>query len=144
MGGLTVRYKLGIASVCIAALLAVIPVYAHHPFSAEYDANKPVNMMGTVTKVDWENPHAHIYMDVKGTAGETEHWTVELANPKKLQNLGWKKDMVKMGEQITVEGWQARDGSNRANANMVTLAGGKKMAAGSSNSERKKEKPTDN
>ena len=135
------KYKIG-AAVCIAAMLAVIPVYAHHPFAAEYDSNKPVNLMGTVTKIDWENPHAHIYMDVKGTSGDTEHWTVELGNPGKLQNMGWKKDTVKMGEQITVEGWQARDGTNRANANTVTKAGGKKMAAGSSYS--KKEKPTDN
>ena len=139
------RYKIGAAGICIAALLLVLPVYAHHPFSAEYDANTPVNMMGTVTKVDWENPHTHIYMDVKGTSGETEHWTVELGNPKKLQDLGWKKDAtVKMGDMITVEGWKARDGSNRANANTITLAGGKKMACGSSYSEHKKEKATDN
>ena len=139
------NYKIGIAAVCVAALLAVIPVYAHHPFSAEYDANKPVKMMGTITKVDWENPHAHIYMDVKGTSGDTEHWTVELGNPKKLQNLGWKKGTtVKMGDMVTVEGWKARDGSNRANANTITLADGKKMACGSSYSESKKEKATDN
>ena len=139
------NYKIGIAAVCVAALLAVIPVYAHHPFSAEYDANKPVKMMGTITKVDWENPHAHIYMDVKGTSGDTEHWTVELGNPKKLQNLGSKKGTtVKMGDMVTVEGWKARDGSNRANANTITLADGKKMACGSSYSESKKEKATDN
>ena len=138
------KYKLGIAAACLAALLAVIPVYAHHPFSAEYDANKPVTLMGTVTKVDWENPHAHIYMDVQGDNGQTEHWTMELGSPSKLKTLGWNGDMVKMGHQITVEGWKARDGSNRANANNITLADGKKMAAGSSYFERKKEHPTDN
>ena len=138
------RHKFGAAVVCIVALLVVIPVYGHHPFSAEYDANKPVSMMGTVTKVDWENPHAHIYMDVKGDNGETAHWTMELANPQKLTNLGWKKDTVKMGDQITITGWQARDGSNRANVNTVTLADGKKMAAGSSYFEKATEKPTGN
>jgi hypothetical protein len=129
------RSKIGAAAVCIAALLAVIPVYAHHPFSAEYDANKPMTMTGTVTKVEWENPHAHIYMDVKGENGKTTNWNMELGNPKKLQGMGWTKDTVKMGDQITVDGWKARDGSNRGNANNVTLADGKKMAAGSSYSE---------
>ena len=138
------RHTICAAAVCVAALLLVIPLYAHHPFSAEYDANKPVNLMGTVTKVDWENPHAHIYIDVNGQNGEMTHWTLELANPQKLANLGWKKDTVKMGEQITVTGWQARDGSNRANANTVTLADGKKLAAGSSYFENAKEKPTGN
>jgi hypothetical protein len=138
------RYKIGAATVCISALLLVIPIYAHHPFSAEYDANKPVTMTGTVTKVEWENPHAHIYMDVKSDNGETTNWTMELGNPQKLQNMGWKKDMVKMGDQITVQGWKARDGSNRANAKTVTLADGKKMAAGSSYSERSKQKPAGN
>src|SRR5262249_33649047 len=132
------------AAVCLAAVLLVIPVYAHHPFSAEYDANKPVTTMGTVTKVEWENPHAHIYMDVKGDNGQTTNWNVELGNPKKLQNMGWKRDTVKMGDHITVEGWKARDGSNRANANTVTLADGKKMAAGSSYFDSSKEKPTGN
>ena len=140
------KYRIGVAAVCVAALLAVIPVYAHHPFSAEYDAKKPVTMTGTVTKIDWENPHAHIYMDMKGDNGEMAHWTLELANPKKLANLGWKKDMVKMGDEITVSGWQARDGSNRANVNTVTLPGGKKMAAGSSyfGSAKEKQKSTGN
>ena len=125
------KYKIG-AAVCIAAMLAVIPVYAHHPFAAEYDSNKPVTVMGTVTKIDWENPHTHLYMDVKGDNGTTEHWTMELGNPKKLANNGWKKDTVKMGDMVTVNGWKARDGSNRANVNTVTMPNGKKLAAGSS------------
>ena len=137
------RCKIG-AAVCIAALLTVIPLYAHHPFSAEYDTNKPVTMTGTVTKIDWENPHTHIYMDVKGTDGEMQHWTLELANPKKLTNLGWTRDSVKTSDQITVNGWQARDGTNRANLNTVKLADGKKLAAGSSYFETSKEKPTGN
>ena len=138
------RQKLGLIGVCIAAILVVIPVYAHHPFSAEYDANKPVTLTGTVTKVDWSNPHAYIHMDVKGQDGKMANWTMELGNPKKLQDAGWKKDSVKMGDQVTVEGWQARDGSNRANANTVTMPDGKKLAAGSSYNDSKKEKRISN
>src|SRR6266481_4879622 len=141
------RYKIGAAALCLAALFVVIPVYAHHPFSAEYDANKPVTMTGMVTKMDWENPHAHLYMDVKGQNGDTEHWTMELGNPKKLENSGWKKGMVKMGDMVTINGWKARDGSNRANVNTVTLPDGKKLAAGSSYFQGGKEnqgKPTGN
>src|SRR5437879_6149688 len=125
-------------------MLAVIPVYAHHPFAAEYDSNKPVTVMGTITKIDWENPHAHLYIDVKGDNGETEHWTMELGNPQKLENNGWKKDMVKMGEMVSVSGWKARDGSNHANVNTVTMPNGKKLAAGSSYSEGGKEKRNSN
>jgi hypothetical protein len=139
-----VRQKLGIIGVCIGALLAVIPVYAHHPFSAEYDSNKPVTLTGTVTKVDWANPHSYLHMDVKGDDGKTANWTMEMGNPKKLQNAGWKKDSVKMGDQVTVEGWQARDGSKRANVNTVMLPDGKKLAAGSSYFDNKKEKPISN
>jgi len=139
-----VRQKLGIIAVCIAALLAVIPVYAHHPFATEYDSNKPVTLTGTVTKMDWTNPHAYLYMDVKGDDGKTTSWTMELGNPKKLQDAGWMKDSVKMGDQVTVEGWRARDGSNHANANTVTLPDGKKLAAGSSYFENKKEKKISN
>jgi hypothetical protein len=139
-----VKFKLGIAALCVSSLFVVIPIYAHHPFSAEYDAEKPVTMTGTVTKVEWENPHAHIYMDVKGDNGQTTNWNWELGNPQKLENMGWKKDMVKMGDKITVEGWKARDDSNRANAKTVTLADGKKMDAGSSYTGQKTEKSTGN
>jgi hypothetical protein len=124
-------------------LFVVIPMYAHHPFSAEYDGDKPVTMMGTVTKVEWESPHAHIYMDVKDDKGQTTNWNWELGSPDKLQGMGWKKDTVKVGDQITVEGWKAKDGGNRANAKMVTLPDGKKMDAASSHSEQKKA-PTNN
>ena len=133
-----------IAGVCIAALLVVIPAYAHHPFAAEYDSNKPVTMTGTVTKIEWENPHAHIYMDVKDEKGRTEHWSMELGALKKLEDAGWKKDTVKIGNQLTINGWKARDGSNRASVDSVTLRDGKELAASSSYFVGPKEKATGN
>ena len=128
----------------IGVLLGAAPALAHHTFSVEYDASKCSDMTGTLTKVDWENPHAHLYIDVKADNGDTEHWTMELGNPKKLANNGWKKDMVKMGDMVTVNGWKARDGSNRANVNTVTMSNGKKLAAGSSYFEGPKEKRNSN
>jgi len=117
---------------CVALLAVVVPLQAHHPFSAEYDKNKPVTMMGTVTKVDWTNPHAHIFMDVQDDNGKMQNWNFELGSVKRLEDLGWKKDSLKMGDQITVKGWKALDGSNRANANTITMSNGTMLNAGSS------------
>ena len=128
----------------IALLILVLPLQAHHPFAAQYDKDKPVTMTGTVTKVDWANPHAHIFMDAKDSNGKMANWEFELGGIKKLQSLGWKRNSIKMGDQVTIEGWQARNGSNRANANTVTKAGGEKMTAGSSYFEHPKEKHTGN
>src|SRR6266849_4375537 len=89
----------------IALLVLVFPLQAHHPFAAQYDKDKPVNLTGTVTKVDWANPHAHIFMDAKDANGKMTNWEFELAGIKKLQSLGWKKDSIKMGDQVTIEGW---------------------------------------
>src|SRR5262249_33887657 len=121
-------------AICAAslALLVVIPMYAHHPFMAQFDPNKAITLKGTVTKVDWANPHTHIFMDVQDANGQTANWEIELGGIKKLTSLGWKMDSVKMGDQITVNAWKARDGSNMANANTVTMADGKKLPAGSS------------
>jgi tRNA(Ile2) C34 agmatinyltransferase TiaS len=116
----------------LALLAVVIPVQAHHPFSAEYNKDKPVTVTGTVTKVEWTNPHAHIYMSVKDDNGRMNIWAFELAGVKKLHDLGWKKDTLKMGDEITVVGWKANDGSNRGNANTITMGGGTKLEAGSS------------
>src|SRR5262249_40511713 len=125
------------------ALFAIaLPLQAHHPFAAEFDKDKPVTISGTVTKVDWTNPHAHVFVDAKGE--NSGNWDMELGSPSKLRSIGWKKNSIKMGDQVSIEGWRARDGSNRANANTIALANGKKMAAGSSYSGHTKEKGTGN
>jgi hypothetical protein len=125
----------------LAVLVVALPVLAHHPFSAQYDQDHPVTMTGTVTKVEWTNPHAHIFMDAKDQKGQTMNWEIELGGLKRLRDIGWKKDTVKMGDQITVNGWKARDGSGHLNGNMITLANGTKYASGSSFFERSKSKP---
>ena len=134
------KYHIGMAAVCIAALLAAIPVYAHHPFSAEYDSNKPITMTGMVTRIDWAGPHAQLYMDVIDDNGNTTKWMMELADPQKLQTLGWTKDSVKMRDGITINGWMARDGSNRVNLSYIVLPDGMKLDAGSSYFEGQKQK----
>lgn len=106
--------------------------FAHHSFQAEYDAKKPVNLSGTVTKVEWTNPHARFYVDVKDTNGKVTSWNFELASPNVLRRLGWSRDFLKPGDAVTVLGSRAKDDSNWANARSVTLSDGRKMEAGSS------------
>jgi hypothetical protein len=114
-------------------LLAIsIPSFAHHSFQAEYDANRPLTLTGTVTKFEWTNPHARFYVDVKDESGKVSNWNFELASPNVLRRLGWTRDMMKPGDVITVKGHQAKDGASWANANAVTLSDGRTMSAGSS------------
>jgi len=125
------RYRIGVFA-AVAALLATGPAMAHHSFAAEYDANKPVTLKGTVTKVEWTNPHARFYVDVKDERGEVTNWNLELASPNVLVRNGWTRKSLNVGDEVTVQGSAAKDGSKMANARVVTLADGKRVFAGSS------------
>ena len=105
---------------------------AHHSFDAEYDRNKPITLKGTVAKMEWMNPHIWIYMDVKDDKGATQRWQIEGGAPNSLRRNGWNRESVKEGEQLTVEGSLAKDGSKTVNARSVVSAAGKKLFAGSS------------
>jgi len=112
--------------------LIVLPAFAHHSFEAEYDSTKPVTLTGTVTKVEWTNPHARFYIDVKDESGNMVNWNLELASPNGLMRKGWTRNSLKVGDVVTVEGAKAKDGARMANARTVTLADGKKVFAASS------------
>jgi hypothetical protein len=119
--------------ICMAGLLvaSALPLLAHHSFAAEYDANKKVTLKGTVTKVDWMNPHIWIYLDAKDEKGAMIHWQCEGGPPNTLTRNGWTKDALKAGDQITVEGFLAKDGTNSCDSRSVTLPDGKRVFAGS-------------
>jgi Family of unknown function (DUF6152) len=110
---------------------AALPVAAHHSFAAEYDAAKPVTLKGTVTRIEWTNPHARFYVDVKDPDGTVVSWNLELASPNVLVRQGWTRQSLKIGDEISVTGSSAKDGSKMANARNVTLANGKRVFAGS-------------
>ena len=101
---------LTVVAVCGGMLLTAIPIAAHHSFEAEYDRNKTIQVTGTVTRLDWMNPHARFYIDVKEDAGAVANWNLELASPNVLTRNGWTRNTLKIGEQVTVEGSMAKDG----------------------------------
>ena len=126
------RGKLAVAVVGVGLLVAAAPLVAHHSFAAEYDATKPVKMTGTVTQMEWINPHAWVHIDVKQADGKVVNWMVEAGAPNALLRRGFNKQSLLPGTIITVEGYQAKDGANRANGRDITYQDGRKLFVGSS------------
>ena len=127
---MTMKRTIAVAS--LGLMLFTAPAGAHHAFSAEFDQDKPVVLEGALTKADWTNPHAWIYIDVKGPDGKVVNWAIEMGPPSALLRRGWNKNSVLPGTQVTVVGFRAKDGSNRANGREATLANGQKLFLGSS------------
>lgn len=119
------------ATALIALAVATFggPAAAHHSFAAQYDADKPVTLKGVVTKIEWTNPHARFYIDVKDEQGNNVSWNLELASPNYLKRAGWSSTSLKQGDEVTVEGSLARSGANMANARLVTFPDGTRVFA---------------
>lgn len=114
------------------AALASAAALAHHAFAAEFDRNQPINVTGTVTKLEWTNPHARLYVDAPGENGETVNWNLEMGTPNLLMREGWRRDSLKAGDVVTVTGWRARNHPHVGNVGTVMLPDGKQVFAGSS------------
>jgi hypothetical protein len=126
------KMKLAIFAAGIAVLLAGKPMVAHHSFAAEFDSAKTIKLTGTVTKIEWMNPHAYFYIDVMGDGGKVANWGLEMGSPNGLMRQGWTRNSMKIGDTVIVEGSAAKDGSLIGNARNVTLSDGKRLFAASS------------
>ena len=124
------KNKVAILFAAIVLLAIAVPAIAHHAFAAEYDADQPVKLKGKITRFEWTNPHARFYIDVVDEKGVVSNWNLELASPNVLRRNGWTSKILQIGEEITVEGSRARDGSRMANARVVTLANGQRVFSG--------------
>ena len=118
--------------VALAMVVMATPAIAHHSFAAELDASQPVQLKGTVTKIEWMNPHAYFYIDAKDASGKVTSWGLEMGSPNGLMRQGWTRNSMKVGDEIVVEGSRAKDGSNIANARSVVLGSGERLFAASS------------
>ena len=126
-----------ITTLIIASLVSTIPSWAHHAFAAEFDLKKPITLQGTVTKMEWINPHAWIHIDVKGPDGKITSWMVEGGTPNILLRRGFTKKSLQEGTVVIVEGYQAKNGENRANGSNITFTNGKRLFLGGSNPDEK-------
>jgi hypothetical protein len=122
-------------------LAAAQPTPAHHSFAAEFDATKPVTLKGSVTKVEWMNPHIWVYLDVKDDRGTPQRWQCEGGAPNTLTRNGWSRNSLKLGDEITIDGALAKDGSKTCNARVVKLPDGRTVFAGSSEGDAPARKP---
>jgi hypothetical protein len=127
--------KRGFALTLAGLLLVPLALVAHHSFDAEFDRTKRVNLTGPVKKVEWTNPHIWIHMDAKDTAGKVTLWQCEMGSPNTLTRQGWKRDDLKPGDEIVIDGSRAKDGTNTCNATSVRLASGRRMFAGTSDTQ---------
>ena len=125
-----VRRSIGIA--VLGLLAAAVPAPAHHAFAAEFNSDKPIALRGTVTVMEWVNPHSWIHIDVKGPDGTLVNWMIEGGSPNSLMRLGFTKNALLPGMEIVVDGYQAKDGTNKANGRDITFPDGKKLFVGSS------------
>jgi len=126
------RAKLFGLIACGYLVLSAVPIVAHHAFSAEFDATRPLKLEGTVTEVEWINPHTWIHISVKGTDGKTDEWMIEGGTPNTLLRRGFTEDSLQVGTAIKIDGYQAKDGSNKANGRDLTLPDGRKLFMGTS------------
>ena len=126
------RTKLAVLASGLALLVTATPAVPHHAFAAEFDDTKPVRLRGLITKIEWVNPHAWIHLDVTDDQGNVESWMIEAGPPGALVRRGWKKNSVKPGTEVLVEGYQAIDGALRANGRDVTFPDGRRLFVGSS------------
>ena len=124
---------LAVMAVAVGILSATVPIRAHHAFAAEFDDHKPIILKGKVTVMEWVNPHTWIHLDVTGPDGKVVNWKVEGGAPNALYRRGWTKNSIKIGSEITVDGFLAKDGTPTANARTVTMPDGKVFGAASSN-----------
>lgn len=124
------KTKLALSIVAVS-LMAAIPALAHHSFAAEYDANKPISLTGTVTKVEFLNPHIWVYLDAKNESGAVTHWQCEGGAPNSLKRQGWSKESLKPGDTVVIDGFRAKDGTNTCNSRSVKLPDGRRVFAGS-------------